>query len=185
MSYNGIGLSTTRGSATNGYVQKNLSNVRPPRDDFRKGTGSTADYRKREEQRVQHRQPDEGILEHERKRKIEVRCLELQLQLEEDGVEETKIEEQVAELRKKLLEQMAEQQQKAQQETKALRPSDTHAWGAAKADETRNLSRALGVRQDYKEGDAFDRDLQEKMKQERIEERKRRDEERVRAAEER
>ena len=32
-----------------------------------------------------HREPDAEILEHERKRKVEVKCLELQLQLEEDG----------------------------------------------------------------------------------------------------
>lgn len=29
------------------------------------------------------REPDQGILDHERKRKIELRCLELQLELEE------------------------------------------------------------------------------------------------------
>jgi len=32
-----------------------------------------------------HREPDEAILEHERKRKVEIKCLELQLQLEDDG----------------------------------------------------------------------------------------------------
>lgn len=32
-----------------------------------------------------HREPDEAILEHERKRKVEVKCLELQLKLEDDG----------------------------------------------------------------------------------------------------
>ena len=30
--YNGIGLETTRGSGTNGYVQRNLSHLRNPRD---------------------------------------------------------------------------------------------------------------------------------------------------------
>lgn len=30
-----------------------------------------------------HREPDEGILEHERKRKVEVKCLELRLELED------------------------------------------------------------------------------------------------------
>ncbi len=29
------------------------------------------------------REPDQGILEHERKRKVELQCLELQLELEE------------------------------------------------------------------------------------------------------
>lgn len=32
-----------------------------------------------------HREPDEGILEHERKRKVEVKCLELRLKLEDEG----------------------------------------------------------------------------------------------------
>jgi serine/arginine repetitive matrix protein 2 len=31
-----------------------------------------------------HREPDEAILEHERKRKVEVKCLELQLELEDN-----------------------------------------------------------------------------------------------------
>jgi serine/arginine repetitive matrix protein 2 len=30
-----------------------------------------------------HREPDKEILEHERKRKVEVKCLELQLELED------------------------------------------------------------------------------------------------------
>ena len=30
-----------------------------------------------------HREPDEGILEHERQRKVEVKCFELQHELEE------------------------------------------------------------------------------------------------------
>jgi hypothetical protein len=32
-----------------------------------------------------HREPDKEILEHERKRKVEVKCLELQLELEDKG----------------------------------------------------------------------------------------------------
>lgn len=32
-----------------------------------------------------HREPDAAILEHERKRKVEVKCYELQLELEEQG----------------------------------------------------------------------------------------------------
>ena len=32
-----------------------------------------------------HRAPDAAIMEHERKRKVEVKCFELQEQLEEDG----------------------------------------------------------------------------------------------------
>ena len=65
-------------SGTNGYVVRNLSHLRsrdPLSDraaDFEKGGPSL-------------REPDQGILEHERKRKVELQCLELQLELEENG----------------------------------------------------------------------------------------------------
>jgi hypothetical protein len=145
------------------------------------------DYRKRDDDRVKHRQPDEGILEHERKRKVEVRCMELRIKLEDAEIGEEEIEEQVASLRRRLLEAASHAQGSgySREETRALRPSDTHALGAAKADETDKMSRALGIRSNYREGDAFDRDLQEKNKLERIEERRKREEDRVRAAEER
>ena len=32
-----------------------------------------------------HREPDQAILEHEKKRKVEIKCLELQLELEDKG----------------------------------------------------------------------------------------------------
>lgn len=32
-----------------------------------------------------HREPDQAILEHEKKRKVEIKCLELQLELEDNG----------------------------------------------------------------------------------------------------
>lgn len=31
------------------------------------------------------REPDQGILDHEKKRKVEVKCLELQVELEDQG----------------------------------------------------------------------------------------------------
>lgn len=51
---------------------------------------------------VRHRQPDAAILDHERKRKIEVKCLELQVQLEDADVGEDEIAQRVEELREKL-----------------------------------------------------------------------------------
>ncbi|KAJ7068046.1 hypothetical protein C8F01DRAFT_1116659 [Mycena amicta] len=80
--YNGIGLTTPRGSGTNGYVVRNLSTLRshqPAQD--RNNAWDVAPPK--------HREPDEGILEHERKRKVEVKCLELQLQLEDEGYRAT------------------------------------------------------------------------------------------------
>lgn len=80
--YNGIGLTTPRGSGTNGYVQRNLSSVRAkrPRED------RVADEKDRERLESQlNRQPNADILEHQRKRQLEVKCAELQDMMEDQG----------------------------------------------------------------------------------------------------
>lgn len=71
-----VGLSTPRGSGTSGYVQRNLAHIRP-RD-------SAAPYpRDLDSLRHRQRQPDKGILEHDRKREIEVKVFELRDELED------------------------------------------------------------------------------------------------------
>lgn len=73
-----VGLSTPRGSGTSGYVQKNLAHMKP-RDygaPYSKDTDSM---------RHKQRQPDQGILEHDRKREVEVKVLELRDDLEDEG----------------------------------------------------------------------------------------------------
>ncbi|KAG8759568.1 RNA-splicing factor [Serendipita sp. 396] len=74
--YNGIGLTTPRGSGTNGYVMRNISYLR--------SHDSAADRAAMEAPPMKHREPDKEILEHERKRKIEVACYELRVQLEDE-----------------------------------------------------------------------------------------------------
>lgn len=80
--YNGIGLPTPRGSGTNGYVQRNLSLVRGRR-------GERPDYKGEEELRRLEaalvKRPNPDILDHERKRRVELRCLELEEMMEEQG----------------------------------------------------------------------------------------------------
>lgn len=74
-----VGLSTPRGSGTSGYVQRNLAHMRP-RD-------NAAPYLPRNDVdslRHKQRQPDKGLLEHERKREIEVKVFELRDKLEEE-----------------------------------------------------------------------------------------------------
>ncbi|KAJ1591466.1 hypothetical protein NDA15_007106 [Ustilago hordei] len=88
--YNGIGLKTVRGTGTNGYIQRNLSNFRPRDNPFNKSSSS----RHSSSSETRHVQPDAAILEHERKRKVEVKCMELRVQLEDDDVEEDEIESQ-------------------------------------------------------------------------------------------
>lgn len=79
--YNGIGLTTPRGSGTNGYVQRNWALVRKTKD--------SVNYRTEEEiaklDSASNKQPNREILDHERKRKIEVKCAELEDSLEEQG----------------------------------------------------------------------------------------------------
>ena len=61
-------------SGTNGYVQRNLSSIRP-RDA----------PRAQPQEKARIFEPDQRILDHERKRKIEIQCIELQDELEEQG----------------------------------------------------------------------------------------------------
>lgn len=80
--YNGIGLQTPRGSGTNGHVQRNWALVRSHNKD-------KLNYRTEEElaklDAATNRQPNKEILDHERKRKIELKCVELEEILEEKG----------------------------------------------------------------------------------------------------
>ncbi|KAH9938458.1 uncharacterized protein B0H18DRAFT_15978 [Fomitopsis serialis] len=82
--YNGIGLTTPRGSGTNGYVVRNLSTLRVHQTAADRASAWDIAPPK-------HREPDAAILEHEKKRKVEVKCLELQLELEEKGLDEDEL----------------------------------------------------------------------------------------------
>jgi len=75
-----VGLTTPRGSGTSGYVQRNLSHLKP------RDNGAGAPYNK-DFDLLQHRQrqPDKEILEHDRKRQIEVKVFELRDKLEDEG----------------------------------------------------------------------------------------------------
>ena len=79
--YNGIGLQTARGSGTNGYVQRNLSSVRSNKP--KHATNSDETLSKFESEYV--REPNLEILEHYRKREIEVRCVMLEEKLIDEG----------------------------------------------------------------------------------------------------
>ncbi|QDZ23382.1 cwf21 domain-containing protein [Chloropicon primus] len=168
--YNGIGLQTARGSGTSGHVQENKFSDRRRRSgvgnrDWRSGAS-------RAEPSIR-RKPNEDLLEHERKRKIEVELFKLRDDLEDEGKHsEEEIEKRVGELRAKL--EAAAAQGGGRRERGRGRfdvPQDTHAVADRKAKQMRNLARALRVDPELKEGQAFDRELQEQKKQEMLEER--------------
>lgn len=73
-----VGLTTPRGSGTSGYVQSNKAHL--------KVRDSVQPYPK-DFDAIKHRQrqPDKEILEHDRKREIEVKIFELRDRLEDEG----------------------------------------------------------------------------------------------------
>jgi serine/arginine repetitive matrix protein 2 len=79
--YNGIGLQTTRGSGTNGYVQRNLGFVRVNKE--------TVEYKPDEDVKKLEayisKKGNAELLKHDRKRKIEVKCLEMEEMMNEQG----------------------------------------------------------------------------------------------------
>ncbi|KAL7948316.1 cwf21 domain-containing protein [Trichoderma barbatum] len=139
-----VGLSTPRGSGTSGYVQRNLAQVRP-RD-------YAAPYPKdRDSMRHKQRQPDKAILEHDRKREIEVKVFDLRDQLEEEEVEEEEIDRRCDELRKKLLAEM-NSKNRASAPRKTFKEHQVHEMADAKIKESERLRRALKISSDYEEG---------------------------------
>ena len=108
MSYNGIGLQSVRGSATSGHIQKNIANKisKPGHYESRKPKSlmsKRADEAKQSQnKREAYKQIKSELTKHEQLRRIEVKCMDLQDELEEQGVEPDEIKARVDELRKKL-----------------------------------------------------------------------------------
>ncbi|KAK0722996.1 cwf21 domain-containing protein [Lasiosphaeria miniovina] len=151
-----VGLSTPRGSGTSGYVQRNLAHTRP-RD-------KAAPYQPRESDNLRHKQrlPDKGLLEHERKREVEVKVFELRDQLEEKGVGEDEIDAKCDALRKQLLADM-DSKRNVPGPTR-LRMHQVHELADAKIKESERLRQALKISKDYEEGSHW-RKQEERQKQ--------------------
>ncbi|KAL1993817.1 hypothetical protein VTN49DRAFT_2486 [Thermomyces lanuginosus] len=118
-----VGLPTPRGSGTSGYVQRNLSFLKP-----RKEHGPSPGAPGSEPAPFRQRQPDKQILEHDRKRQVEVKVLEERERLEEANEEiesgkrkgkvlsEEEIEERCDALRQRLLKELEEEMHAAEAE---------------------------------------------------------------------
>ncbi|CAF5160481.1 unnamed protein product, partial [Rotaria magnacalcarata] len=96
--YNGIGITTPRGTGTNGYVQRNLSFVPTKRD--RVEYVKDADMKKLET--LIEKKGNAEILEHEKKRKIEVKCMEMRDMMLNNGYDEEVTNQKVQKFRKML-----------------------------------------------------------------------------------
>lgn len=101
MLYNGIGLLSAKGSSTSGRVEKNLSTLDSSIKNRNSDRHSRARGRKnygRETTNVsKYRQQmaKESLKDHKDKRAVEVKCAERRIELEDAGLNEKEIDEQV------------------------------------------------------------------------------------------
>ncbi|XXG96507.1 hypothetical protein Hte_002790 [Hypoxylon texense] len=144
-----VGLSTPRGSGTSGYVQRNLAQLKP-RD--RASPYNIKDFDLKHRQR----QPDKEILEHDRKREVEVKVFELRDRLEDEEVDEEEIDKQCDALRKELQAKMNKGGRDAAPR-KPLKAHQVHELADAKIKESERLRNALKISKDYEEGSHWKR----------------------------
>merc|ERR1711864_3227 len=158
-------MGTVRGSGTNGYVQRNTAFVHKGKDDVKYKTEE--DIRRLDAQA--NRDPNQGILDHERKRKLEVKCMELEEVLEEQGYKEAEVLEKVTQYRKMLLSK--EKDKKAFAEVDEFgRPvyKETHQIAEAQKEKNARLKEAFGISTHFVEGSSFDpnrRELEDAARQ--------------------
>jgi hypothetical protein len=162
-----VGLSTPRGSGTSGYVQRNLAHIRP-RDSGapyppRGGDSSSSSASNFDAPKHKQRQPDRGILEHDRKRAVEVKVLELRDELEDAGeLDEDEIEAKCITLRERLLAEGAAAARggggggggpdRRKGPRGGLKMHQVHEMADQKIRESEKLRRALKISRDYEEG---------------------------------
>ena len=163
--YNGIGLTTPRGSGTSGYVQKSLAFVKPRQivhnykevlDKFKENPAPTK------------KKANVDIIEHETKHKIEVQVFEYMEQLKNNNVEDEEINNLVNKKRDELYDNLKFLTQAESGEGLI----NFHAQSKLKDAQMEKIKNALGVRKDYEHGTAFDLDFQEEKKQKKLLERK-------------
>ncbi|OLN81484.1 Pre-mRNA-splicing factor CWC21 [Colletotrichum chlorophyti] len=146
-----VGLSTPRGSGTSGYVQRNLAHMRP------RDYGAPYPPKDADSLRHRQRQPDKEILEHDRKREVEVKVLDLRDTLEDAGKDEEEVEKQCEELRQKLLAELDNNKNKRGSGgggpvRKNFKSHQVHEMADAKIKESERLRSALRISKDYEEG---------------------------------
>lgn len=167
--YNGIGLTTARGSGTSGHVTKNLSYVKP--EFFRNKLDSNSGRNRADDSRSVPKisSGNRDILEHNKKRAVEARLFALQESLEEQGFTDVEIEEKVSRRRQELNNDSGTETTKA----RGVSGSDTHSIAIRKQEEMVRARNAFGIKDDFVTGEAFDTEVQERKKREAQERRER------------
>lgn len=155
-----VGLTTPRGSGTSGYVQRNLAHLRP-RDQGKPYSTDLDSLKHRQ------RQPDKEILEHDRKREIELKVFELRDLMEDKGyvdivlrpsecsltcnrIDEDEIEKETDALRQKLIKEG--ERNRGGPNSKGLKMHQVHELAEAKIKQDNRFRSALGISKNYEEG---------------------------------
>lgn len=139
-----VGLSTPRGSGTSGYVQRNLS-VLKTRDHHSYGQP----YPDPKRDLPRQRKPDRDILDHDRKREVEVKVFDLRDRLEEEGgLDEDEIDDRCEKLRRKLLQDEGADDTRGKGKGKNLKPHQVHELAEAKIKESERLRKALRLKKE-------------------------------------
>jgi len=170
--YNNIGLKTVRGSGTNGYIQTNLAALPANWKRFR---GRRRAFETEEpDKKPKLYKPSQDLIDHNKKRAVEVKVFEYREKLEEQDFEEENIEEKVAAYRKYMLEKMAagEFDEEAQYCGHNASRRGNELTRAEEATEQKKKNKkmfdALKISGDHVHGKAFDQDLAVKEKNERL-----------------
>ncbi|CAA3028064.1 Hypothetical predicted protein [Olea europaea subsp. europaea] len=145
--YNGIGLQTARGSGTNGYIQANKFFIRPKTNKvvtdsfkgFESGQGTAGVTGK----------ANKEILEHDRKRQIELKLLVLEEKLTDQGYTDAEINEKLDEARKTLEEAAVNENEDGGSNAVVISDkvskTQTHQIAALKERQMETLKAALGI----------------------------------------
>ncbi|PUZ55911.1 hypothetical protein GQ55_5G251300 [Panicum hallii var. hallii] len=144
--YNGIGLQTPRGSGTSGHVQTSRFLAKPrPSSSAAGGGGGTPDPPRTGSGLEGTRKPNKDILEHDRKRQVELRLLVLRDALEEQGYTEAEIVERVEEERKAAEAEAAAEEGRPRAQGKGFMNTHGHHAAARKENQLQTMRGALGL----------------------------------------
>ncbi|KAI6198112.1 hypothetical protein M3Y94_01306200 [Aphelenchoides besseyi] len=146
--YNGVGVGTARGTGTAGYVQANTSSLKFTK--HRKAYNAEDDMARAEA--AINRAPNTELLCHEYKRRIEIRCVELEDLMEKEGNTQEEIDEKVNEYRKLLFSEFEDERMKLDGE---LDIRNSHSRMKVAKDNRDRMRGALGIDDEYVAGSSM------------------------------
>jgi serine/arginine repetitive matrix protein 2 len=185
--YNGIGLTTPRGSGTSGHVTKNMAHVRP--EFFRSKVDANSGKARSHGDRFAPGAAAGGganreILDHNRQRQIEGQLFELQEALIEQGKTDAEIESLMATKRRELSLSLGAAGSSSSSNSSSRGSSnggggskvnDSHAAAMRKEEELSRARSAFRIKGDHRPGEGFDAEAQERNKMQAMEERQARE----------